>query len=73
MEEVVITSAGIVSPIASGVDAFWSALLGGRHGLAPIPHSAEFPASGYWAAVPDRYLTPVNLPSEFLRNADRFT
>lgn len=72
MDEVVVTGAGIISPIASGVDAFWGALLGARHGFTAIPHSAGLRASAYWAAVPDDYLTP-NLPAEFLRNADRFT
>jgi 3-oxoacyl-(acyl-carrier-protein) synthase len=62
MDEVVVTGAGIVSPIALGVDAFWDALLGGRHGFTAIPDSADLPGSGYWAAVPDAYLTQPNLP-----------
>lgn len=73
MDEVVVTGAGIVSPIASGIDAFWGALLSGRHGFTAIPHWLELPGGGYWAAVPDAYLTQTNLPPEFLRNADRFT
>lgn len=73
MDEVVVTGAGIVSPIALGVDAFWEALLSGRHGLTAIPDSADLAGNGYWAGVPDAYLAQTNLPSDFLRNADRFT
>lgn len=73
MDEVVITGAGIVSPIASGADAFWDALLSGRHGFTAFPHSTGLPAGGFWAAVPDGYLTPMNPPPGYLRNADRFT
>lgn len=73
MNEVVVTGAGIVSPIASGVDAFWDALLSGRHGFTAIPDTVDLPANGYWAGVPDAYLTRTNLPPDFLRNADRFT
>jgi 3-oxoacyl-[acyl-carrier-protein] synthase II len=73
MDEVVVTGAGIVSPIALGVDAFWDALLSGRHGFTAIPNSADLPGGGYWAAVPDAHMTQSNLPPEYLRNADRFT
>ncbi len=73
MEEVLVTGAGIVSPIAPGVDAYWDALLSGRHGFTPLPHASGLPAGGYWAAVPDAYLASQDLPPEFLRNADRFT
>jgi len=73
MDGVVVTGAGIVSPIALGIHAFWNALISGRHGFKAFPHAADLPGNDYWAAVPDAYLTPTNLPPEFLRNADRFT
>ncbi|MGH8270176.1 MAG: beta-ketoacyl synthase N-terminal-like domain-containing protein, partial [Steroidobacteraceae bacterium] len=31
MNQVAVTGMGVVSPIGSGVAAFWDALLGGRH------------------------------------------
>ena len=40
---VVITGLGIVSPIGTGIDAFWSSLAEGRGGVAPI---ASFPVDG---------------------------
>jgi len=36
MNRVVITGIGVVSPIGSGREAFWQALLAGRSGLGPI-------------------------------------
>lgn len=36
MRRVVITGAGVISPVGNSVDAFWSSLKAGRHGIAPI-------------------------------------
>ncbi|HEV3146129.1 MAG TPA: beta-ketoacyl synthase N-terminal-like domain-containing protein, partial [Gemmataceae bacterium] len=35
---VVITGLGTVNPLANSVPAYWSALLAGRSGIAPITH-----------------------------------
>lgn len=45
MDETVVTGAGIVSPIGSGLDAFWDALLGGRRSFATIPHGVGVAAA----------------------------
>jgi nodulation protein E len=36
MNRVVVTGIGVVSPVGSTIDAFWSALVEGRSGIAPI-------------------------------------
>lgn len=36
MPRVVITGAGIVSPVGNGIDVFWSNLISGRSGIGPI-------------------------------------
>ena len=36
MNRVVVTGIGVVSPVGCTVDAFWSALVDGRSGIAPI-------------------------------------
>ena len=53
---VVITGAGVVSPIGIGVDEFWRQCLQGKSSVAPIPthwrHYAE-PHSRIWSPLPD--------------------
>ena len=44
MQNVVVTGLGAVSPIGTGIDAFWEALCAGRSGLGPITH---FDASSF--------------------------
>lgn len=73
MEHVSVTGAGIVCPIGSGAHAYWDAILGGRHGFTAIPGGEHLPGSRMWAAVPDSLLDALDLPAEWLRNADRFT
>lgn len=73
MEQVAITGFGVVSPLGSGGDAFFDALLSGRHGFTRIDPSAGLGGVGYWAAVPEAVLNAHSLPPERLRNADRFT
>ncbi|MHC4229349.1 MAG: beta-ketoacyl synthase N-terminal-like domain-containing protein, partial [Planctomycetota bacterium] len=36
MRKVVITGVGVVSPVGSGVEKFWSNLTSGRSGIGPI-------------------------------------
>ena len=53
---VVITGAGVVSPIGSGVDAFWQNCLQGKTTITPIPAQWERYAdlhSQIWAPLPD--------------------
>lgn len=73
MEEVAITGAGIICPIGADIEAFWRALLEGRHGLVKIDPASGLGEDCYWAAVPDDHLRTQSLPPEFFRNADRFT
>jgi 3-oxoacyl-[acyl-carrier-protein] synthase II len=73
VEHVAVTGAGIVCPIASGARAYWDALLSGRSRFTAIPDSDHLPGSRLWAAVPDDFLDTLELPAEWLRNADRFT
>ncbi len=73
VEHVAVTGAGIVCPIGSGASAYWDAILGGKHGFTTIPESDRLPGSRLWAAVPDGFLDTLELPAEWLRNADRFT
>jgi 3-oxoacyl-[acyl-carrier-protein] synthase II len=68
-----VTGAGIVCPIGSGANAYWDAILGGRHGFTAIPGCDHLPGSRMWAAVPEDFLDALELPAEWLRNADRFT
>lgn len=41
---VVITGAGVVSPVGSGIEKFWQALLAGQSGIRPVTHfdAAEY-------------------------------
>lgn len=53
---VVITGAGVVSPIGTGVDAFWQNCLQGKTTVTPIPAQWERYAdlhSRIWAPLPD--------------------
>lgn len=71
MEHVVVTGIGIVSPIGSGVESFWHALLDGKHGFSRIPHSEALTGNRLWAAVPDDFLDSSAVTRAALRNADR--
>jgi len=73
VEHVSVTGAGIVCPIGSGASAYWDGILSGRHRFAAIPGCDHLPGSRMWAAVPDDFLDGLELPAEWLRNADRFT
>ncbi len=53
---VVITGAGAISPIGSGVDEFWRQCLQGKSAVAPIPaHWQRYaePHSRIWSPLPD--------------------
>ena len=43
-ENVVITGMGVVSPVGSSLESFWSALIAGQSGIGPITH---FDATGF--------------------------
>ena len=73
MNQVAVTGMGVVSPIGSGVSAFWSALLGGRHAFRPISHAEGLGGNRLWAAVPDGFATAAGVTAAMLRNSDRFT
>src|SRR5262245_11756545 len=48
VDPVVVTGAGVVSPIGVGCDAFWDALAAGRHGIRPVE---RFSTRGYAAVL----------------------
>ncbi len=73
MERVAVTGVGVICPLGSGIDAFWDAILSGRHGFTAIPHGEALSGNRLWAAVPDEFLGAAPVPPEFIRNADRFT
>jgi 3-oxoacyl-[acyl-carrier-protein] synthase II len=73
MERVAVTGMGIVSPIATGVEPFWQALLAGRCAVAPVGSVDGLSGNALWAAVPDDFSKGSALPLAALRNTDRFT
>jgi 3-oxoacyl-[acyl-carrier-protein] synthase II len=52
-KRVVVTGVGVVSPIGTGKDAFWRALIEGKCGIGPVTH---FDASSY----PCKFAAEVN-------------
>lgn len=73
MKHVAITGMGIVSPIGSGIRAFWSAMLEGRHGFCLIEDGEALGGNHLWAAIQDEFTAAAGLSEEALRNADHFT
>ncbi|MHB8743522.1 MAG: beta-ketoacyl-[acyl-carrier-protein] synthase family protein [Sulfuricaulis sp.] len=66
---VVITGAGVVSPIGIGVDVFWRHCLQGKSAVAPVPTYWECFAdlrSKLWSPLPD-----INLESFGIARAER--
>lgn len=73
MNQVAVTGVGVVSPIGSGVPAFWDALLAGRHAFRPIANAGGLGGNRLWAAVPDGFAAAPGVAAAMLRNSDRFT
>jgi 3-oxoacyl-[acyl-carrier-protein] synthase II len=73
MNQVAVTGMGVVSPIGSGVPAFWDALLAGRHAFRTIANADGLGGNKLWAAVPDGFAAAPGITATMLRNADRFT
>jgi len=48
MRRVVITGVGVVSPVGTGKDVFWSALMAGKSGIGPV---ASFDSTNYAAHI----------------------
>lgn len=70
---VAVTGIGIVSPLGTGVDAFWEALLAERVAVAPL---TRFPVDGYrsrLAAQADDFVAADHLSAKRLRWTDRFS
>ena len=73
MNEVVVTGLGVVSPIGSGTEEFWSGLIEGRSGAGPI---TSFDASDLPVRIaceitdfePERFI-----PAKEVSRTDRFT
>jgi 3-oxoacyl-[acyl-carrier-protein] synthase II len=65
MRRVVITGAGVISPIGNDLESFWSALLSGQSGAAPI---TRFDTEGF-ATTFACELKNFN-PSDFLRKPE---
>ncbi|HEX7408933.1 MAG TPA: beta-ketoacyl-[acyl-carrier-protein] synthase family protein, partial [Candidatus Binatia bacterium] len=69
----VITGCGSLSPLGSGVSAFWDALLAGRSGLAPI---RSFETTGYTHVVAGEikdFAPERALSSDEIRRLDRIS
>jgi 3-oxoacyl-[acyl-carrier-protein] synthase II len=60
MRRVAITGFGVVSPIGTGREAFWTALAAGRGGIAPI---SRFDASAFEVRLAGEVKEPLNLPA----------
>lgn len=73
MNQVAVTGMGVVSPIGSGLRAFWDALLGGRHAFRPMADADSLGGNRLWAAVPDGFAAAPGITAAMLRNSDRFT
>ena len=64
---VVITGLGVVTPLGTGVEKTWQALIGGQSGIGPI---TRFDASGYACRIagevkdfdPADYLEKKDIP-----------
>ena len=74
MRRVVITSAGVISPVGRNVQDFWKSLVEGRHGFAPI---ASFDTSRVpvkcAAEVRDWDPVAMGLNKKDCRRMDRYT
>jgi 3-oxoacyl-[acyl-carrier-protein] synthase II len=72
MRRIVVTGLGVVSPVGTGVDKTWAALLAGKSGVKPI---TSFDASEYstrFAATIDDFDPVALLGSKEARRASRF-
>ena len=71
---VVITGMGAITPIGTGLDAYWDGLENGRSGASTIEHfdTSEF-ATKFAAMVNDFKPTDHNMDAKSARRMDRFT
>ena len=70
---VVVTGIGVVSPVGSGLDAFWNALCAGQSGAGPITQfNPEGFATTFACEVKDFNPSPVIDPKD-ARRMERFT
>jgi len=71
-KRVVVTGLGVISPVGTGTDKFWQALVAGKSGITPIEH---FDASLFSSRISGRVLDydPLNyFSSKEARNLARF-
>ncbi len=71
MRRVVITGLGVTSPVGTGVERFWDALVHGRTGVGPI---TRFDASALRSRIAGevRDLDLVTLPAKAVKRSARF-
>ncbi len=72
MRRVAVTGLGVVSPVGSDVETFWTNLVGGRSGIGPI---TKFDASGYavrFAGEAAGFTPEDYVPRKELRRMDPF-
>jgi act minimal PKS chain-length factor (CLF/KS beta) len=73
MTDAVITGLGVIAPNGIGTDAYWSATLAGRSGIAPID---RFDATRYpttLAGIVPEFDAGAYLPGRLRAQTDRFT
>ena len=74
MRRVVITGMGVVSPVGTGLDAFWDALTNGRHGIREMESWKEAGLNATLAApVTDFDPAAYGIDKKSARRTDRFT
>ncbi len=72
MRRVVVTGLGVVSPLGTGIDATWDAIIAGRSGVRPITAFDPSAYSTRFAATLDDFDPSVVLNPKELKRLSRF-
>ncbi len=70
---VVVTGAGVVTPVGIGIDDFWAALKEGRNGVAEITHFDSTKFRSHLAAEVKGFNPEEWIDAKFVNRMDRFT